>query len=638
MHLRAVNVLSVASISKSLGERVLFQNLSFGLDQGQKLGLLGRNGCGKTTLLRMVAGMDSPDQGEVRINKQIRVAYLEQDPLLGLQGAVMDAILHYDRPQSRWLREYYDLTDREHLSDEDVERMNRLHQVMEEQGLWEYQREFNRLLGELEIPDLKQDLTTLSGGQRKRVALAALMVADADLILLDEPTNHLDLHTIEWLENRLKNQKTTLLLVTHDRYFLESVCNGMYELEQGKLYYHQGNYASFLENKETREQIETADAHKAKAWLRKELEWMRRQPKARGTKSKARIDQFYKVQDKVSNRQVTGKLELDGAGRPLGGKILEISYLRKSYGDRHLIRDFTYNFVKGDRVGIIGRNGLGKSTLLNLITGQLRPDGGDVEKGEQTVFGYYKQENLAYKPGQTVLDRVREVTDHIKLSTGREISAADYLNRFLFPPKQQHDKVDKLSGGEKRRLQLLLVLIAQPNFLIMDEPTNDLDLVSLQVLEDFLEKFKGCLLLVSHDRYFMDRLVDHLLVFEGEGKVRDFPGNYTDYRLSLNAPSASTVSDHTSSAVAVSSGAAMAGKRPKTSSTKPTFAQSKRYQELTQRLEAIRLEQSQLLERLNAGGASAEEYAQWGMGLKALQEEAEKAEWEWLELSELMGS
>ncbi|MFM8837577.1 MAG: ABC-F family ATP-binding cassette domain-containing protein, partial [Bacteroidota bacterium] len=277
-----MNVLSVASISKSLGERVLFQNLSFGLDQGQKLGLLGRNGCGKTTLLRMVAGMDSPDQGEVRINKQIRVAYLEQDPLLGIQGAVMDAILHYDRPQSRWLREYYDLTDREHLGDEDVERMNRLHQVMEEQGLWEYQREFNRLLGELEIPDLKQDLTTLSGGQRKRVALAALMVADADLILLDEPTNHLDLHTIEWLENRLKNQKTTLLLVTHDRYFLESVCNGMYELEQGKLYYHQGNYASFLENKETREQIETADAHKAKAWLRKELEWMRRQPKARG--------------------------------------------------------------------------------------------------------------------------------------------------------------------------------------------------------------------------------------------------------------------------------------------------------------------------------------------------------------------
>jgi len=628
LHLRAVNVLSVASISKSLGERVLFQNLSFGLDQGQKLGLLGRNGCGKTTLLRMVAGMDSPDQGEVRINKQIRVAYLEQDPLLGIQGAVMDAILHYDRPQSRWLREYYDLTDREQLSNEEVERMNRLHQVMEEQGLWEYQREFNRLLGELEIPDLKQDLTTLSGGQRKRVALAALMVTDADLILLDEPTNHLDLHTIEWLENRLKNQKTTLLLVTHDRYFLESVCNGMYELEQGRLYYHQGNYASFLENKETREQIETADAHKAKAWLRKELEWMRRQPKARGTKSKARIDQFYKVQDKVSNRQVTGKLELDGAGRPLGGKILEMSYLRKSYGDRYLIQDFTYNFVKGDRVGIIGRNGLGKSTLLNLITGQLRPDGGEVEKGEQTVFGYYKQENLVYKPGQTVLDRVREVTDHIKLSTGREISAADYLNRFLFPPKQQHDKVDKLSGGEKRRLQLLLVLIAQPNFLIMDEPTNDLDLVSLQVLEDFLEKFKGCLLLVSHDRYFMDRLVDHLLVFEGEGKVRDFPGNYTDYRLSLSAPVAN----------ASPSGVAVVSQRPKTSSNKPTFAQSKRYQELTQRLEAIRLEQSQLLERLNAGGASAEEYAQWGMGLKALQEEAEKAEWEWLELSELMGA
>jgi ATP-binding cassette subfamily F protein uup len=630
-----VNVLSVSSISKSLGERVLFQNLSFGLDQGQKLGLLGRNGCGKTTLLRMVAGLDNPDQGEVRINKQIRVAYLDQDPLVGVQGAVMDAILHYDRPQSRWLREFYDLTDREYLSDEDVERMNRLHQVMEEQGLWEYQREFNRLLGELEIPDLKQDLTTLSGGQRKRVALAALMVADADLILLDEPTNHLDLHTIEWLENRLKNQKTTLLLVTHDRYFLESVCNGMYELENSKLYYHNGNYASFLENKETREQIETADAHKAKAWLRKELEWMRRQPKARGTKSKARIDQFYKVQDKVSNRQVTGKLELDGAGRPLGGKILEISYLRKSYGERHLIRDFTYNFVKGDRVGIIGRNGLGKSTLLNLITGHLRPDGGEVEKGEQTVFGYYKQENLAFKSGQTVLERVREVTDHIKLSTGREISAADYLHRFLFPPKQQHDKVSKLSGGEKRRLQLLLVLIAQPNFLIMDEPTNDLDLVSLQVLEDFLEKFKGCLLLVSHDRYFMDRLVDHLLVFEGDGKVRDFPGNYTDYRLSLSAHSSNMDTQDTPAANQGSTTSVDAVKRPKTGTSKPTFAQSKRYQELTQRLEAIRHEQAQLLENLSAGGALPEDYAQWGMRLKVLQEEEEKVEWEWLELSEL---
>jgi ATP-binding cassette subfamily F protein uup len=305
-----------------------------------------------------------------------------------------------------------------------------------------------------------------------------------------------------------------------------------------------------------------------------------------------------------------------------------------------LIRDFTYNFVKGDRVGIIGRNGLGKSTLLNLITGQLRPDGGEVERGEQTVFGYYKQENLSYKPGQTVLDRVRELTDHIKLSTGREISAADYLNRFLFPPKQQHDKVDKLSGGEKRRLQLLLVLIAQPNFLIMDEPTNDLDLVSLQVLEDFLEKFKGCLLLVSHDRYFMDRLVDHLLVFEGEGKIRDFPGNYTDYRLSITANSAAKEPQGQSASQGSSQGQGSAStsgsaKRPRTASTKPTFAQSKRYQELTQRLEAIRLEQSQLLDLLNAGGASSEDYAQWAMRLKALQEEEEKSEWEWLELSDL---
>jgi ATP-binding cassette subfamily F protein uup len=630
-----VNVVSVAAISKSLGERVLFRQLSFGLNQGQKLGLLGRNGCGKTTLLRMVAGQEQPDEGEIRTNKQIRVAYLEQDPLLGASGSVIDAILHLDRPQSRWLRDYYRLADLEHLDAAQLEQLTELHQVMEEQGLWDYQRDFQRLLGELEIPDLYQDLKSLSGGQRKRVALAGLMVADADLLLLDEPTNHLDLHTIEWLENRLKNQRTTLLLVTHDRYFLESVCNGMLELDQGHLYFHQGNYASFLENKETREQIETVDARKAKAWLRKELEWMRRQPKARGTKSKARIEQFYKVKDQASRRETGSKLELDGVGRPLGGRILEIAYLTKGYGDRLLVKDFTYLFVKGDRVGIVGRNGLGKTTLLNLITGHLRADGGSVEKGEQTVLGYYRQETLHYRPGQTVIDRVREVTDHIKLSTGKEISASDYLSRFLFPPKQQHDQVDKLSGGEKRRLQLLLVLIAQPNFLIMDEPTNDLDLVSLQVLEEFLEQFKGCLLLVSHDRYFMDRLVDHLWIFEGEGRVRDFPGNYTDYRLSLQESSSVSAPTTKAAEEAEPGSPAATPHKPRKQQAKPTFAQTKRYQELGQRLELIRRDKEVLLEQLNGSGGSPQEYASWGLALKNLQEEEEKAEWEWLELSEL---
>jgi ATP-binding cassette subfamily F protein uup len=621
----------------------LFSQLSFGLNQGQKLGLLGRNGCGKTTLLRMIAGLDRPDDGEIRINKQIRTAYLEQDPLLGATGPVMDAILHNDRPQSRWLREYYDLSDRDHLSDDEVERMNRLHQVMEEQGLWTYQRDFNRLLGELEIPDLRQDMSTLSGGQRKRVALAAMMVAEADLILLDEPTNHLDLNTIEWLENRLRNQKTTLLLVTHDRYFLESVCNGMLELEQGKLYFHQGDYATFLENKETREQIQTADAQKTRAWLRKELEWMRRQPKARGTKSKARTEQFYKVSNEASKREVQGRLELDGVGRPLGGKVLEISYLTKSFGDRNLVKEFTYNFVKGDRVGVVGRNGLGKTTFLNLLTGHLRPDGGSVEWGEQTVVGYYRQESLVYKPGQTVLERVREVTDHIRLSSGKEVSAGDYLQRFLFPPKQQHDKVDKLSGGEKRRLQLLLVLIAQPNFLIMDEPTNDLDLVSLQVLEDYLEKFKGCLLLVSHDRYFMDRLVDHMFVFEGEGFIRDFPGNYTDYRLSQSEGRLSQSEGRLGTATSVTASAdpsanqankpAQTTTKNKQRGTKPTYAQTRRYEELTKRLEVIRAEKTDLIEKLNRSGAAPDDYASWGKALQALESEEEKVEWEWLELS-----
>jgi ATP-binding cassette subfamily F protein uup len=482
----------------------------------------------------------------------------------------------------------------------------------------------------LGITDPDLPLAGLSGGQKKRVALAGMLSSRPDLMLLDEPTNHLDLEVVEWLEQYLRRQKCTVLLVTHDRYFMESVCQEIYEMSDGKLYRHPGTYTQYLHNKQARQAIEVVDAEKARSRMRSELEWMRRQPKARATKSRAREEAFYRLQEQAKGPHRRGDMQLDVQNQRLGGKILEMAYLRKQFGGRTLIHDFSYLFTRHDRIGVVGPNGAGKSTLLNLIAGNLRPDGGKVEKGDNTRIGYYTQHELEYEANQTVIGLVRDRADYIKLSDGRELSASSYLNRFLFPPKQQHDLVSKLSGGEKRRLQLLLVLMEGPNLLLLDEPTNDLDLDTLQVIEEFLDEFEGCLMMVSHDRYFMDRLVDHLFVFDGEGHISDFPGNYTEYRN--HKKSAKTREDEPPVETHKKTIGTLPGQMRRL-----TYREQKELEQTEQLIAELTAEMKRLDVHLSSGSGSHDDFARWGQEQAEYAAQLEEAEMRWLELDELRG-
>lgn len=632
-----MNVLSVEKLGKSFGERTLFTDLSFGLNLGQKVALVGHNGCGKTTLMRILAGRETHDQGNYSIRNDVRMAYLEQEPLMGESGGISEVIFAGDAPEVQLLRQYNRLALLAEPNEAEMQELHDLTLEIDAQNLWDYELEVKQILTELGISDLSQSVASLSGGQRKRVAIAQALVGRPELLLMDEPTNHLDLEVIEWLEHYLSTRRMTVLMITHDRYFLERVCNEIFELNRGKMYRHQGSYADFLENKTIREEIALVDAEKARNLMRKELEWMRRQPKARGTKSKARIENFYKLEEKAKGPTAQGKIELDVNGKRLGGKILELAYLKKNYGDKKILHDFSYIFTRFDRVGIVGKNGVGKSTFLNLLAGLVRPDGGGMEKGENTVIGYYTQEELQYQPGQTVIELVKARAEYIKTSDGRELSASNFLNRFLFPPKQQHDQVSKLSGGEKRRLQLLLVLMTGPNFLILDEPTNDLDLETLNVIEEFLDEFQGCLVLVSHDRYFMDRLVDHLFVFEGEGQVRDFPGNYTDYREWLKSEKSRQKEEEADIKLAVQAPAVVAAPvKPAEPKRKPSFKEKQEYEQLEKQIAALQSEIAQLEQLLSSGNGTAEDYAQWGLTIQQKRDQLDEAELRWLELAEIM--
>lgn len=635
-----MNVLSVEKLRKSFGERVLFEDLSFGLNQGQKVAMVGLNGCGKSTLMRILAGKETADTGNYSIRNGIRFAYLEQEPLMGETASVNDAIFASEHADVQLLRDYYHIISKDVFTDAEQDRLQELIMEIEARQLWDYEQQVKQILNELGITQFDQPVDKLSGGQRKRVAIAQALVSRPELIFMDEPTNHLDLELIEWLEHYLSTQRMTVLMITHDRYFLESVCNEIFELSRGKLYRHSGSYADFLENKTIREDIAAVDADKARNLMRKELEWMRKQPKARGTKSKARIENFYKLEDKAKGPSVQGKIELDVNGRRLGGKVLELAYLRKSFGDVPILHDFSYIFTRVDRIGVVGKNGVGKSTFLNIIAGLQRADGGSIERGQNTQIGYYTQQELEIVPGQTVIELVKARAEYIKLSDGRELSASNFLNRFLFPPKQQHDLVSKLSGGEKRRLQLLLVLMTGPNFLILDEPTNDLDLETLNVIEEFLDEFQGCLVLVSHDRYFMDRLVDHLFVFEGDAQVRDFPGNYTDYREWLKGEkskqkqaqleAAAPVKAKTAAAPQAAAPVAVEAKR------KPTYNEKREFETLGTTIEQLQQQIAQLEGQISAGQGSAADFADWGQQLKDSREQLDVAELRWLELSDLM--
>ncbi|MBJ2174265.1 ABC-F family ATP-binding cassette domain-containing protein [Aureibaculum sp. A20] len=521
-----MNYLSVENISKSYGERVLFEDVSFGINKDQKIAFVAKNGTGKTSILNIITGNDTPDTGQVVSRKDLRIAYLSQTDELNAEQTIEEAIFSSDNPILNVIHQYEIALK----NPDDSEAYQKAFDLMDQHQAWDFETQYNQILFKLKLEDLSIKVSNLSGGQRKRLSLAIILISKPDLLILDEPTNHLDLEMIEWLENYFKKEKITLFMVTHDRYFLERVCNEIIELDEGQLYTYKGNYSYYLEKKEERIAIEQTTVGKAKNLFKKELDWMRRQPKARTTKSKSRIDDFYQIKEKASQRRNDHKVQLEISMERLGSKILELHNISKSFDDKVVLDKFEYVFKRGERIGIIGKNGTGKSTFLNMITGKMPVDSGKVILGETVKFGYYTQSGIHVKEGQKVIEVIKEFGEYIPLAKGQKISAGGLLERFLFDRKKQYDFVEKLSGGELKRLYLCTVLIQNPNFLILDEPTNDLDVLTLNVLESFLLDYPGNLLVVSHDRYFMDKIVDHLFVFEEEGLITDFPGNYSDYR------------------------------------------------------------------------------------------------------------
>lgn len=520
-----MNYLTVQNLSKYYGERLLFSNITFFIDKGQKIAIIAKNGSGKSTLIKILQGLEPPETGEVKFHKDIKVGYLIQDPIFDLNKTVYETILNADNPMLQACLNYENAI----AGHGDI---NTAMEEMEKLQAWDYEQQIKQILSRFLIDDLEQKVSTFSGGQIKRLALAILLLQQPDLLILDEPTNHLDLDMIEWLENYLSKENITLLMITHDRYFLENICTDILELEDNQLYKHRGNYSKYLENKEIREEHQRVNVEKAQNIFRKELEWMRRQPKARTTKAKSREDNFENVQQAATKKIDDKKVEIEIKMSRMGGKIVELHNISKKYVNKVLLDKFSYKFQRGERVGIVGRNGIGKSTLLNIILGNEKQDEGNIVLGETIVFGYYNQKGMQLKDNKRVIEVIKDIAEYIPVAGG-QISASQMLERFLFTPEQQYNYVSTLSGGEKRRLYLLTILMQNPNFLILDEPTNDLDILTLNVLENFLLDYKGCLIIVSHDRYFLDKLTDWLFVFEGNGKIKTFLGNYKEYRDDL---------------------------------------------------------------------------------------------------------
>lgn len=521
-----MNYISIENIAKSYGERVLFSDISFGINKHQKIAFIAKNGTGKTSLLNIITGKDTPDAGQVVVRNGIGIAFLSQQPELPPELTVEGFIFASENKILKIIQQY----EKALQNPEDADAYQKAFERMERHQAWDFETQYKQILFKLKMEQLDQKISTLSGGQKKRLALASILISKPDVLILDEPTNHLDLEIIEWLEQYFSRENITLFMVTHDRYFLERVCNEIVELENGNLYQYKGNYSYYLEKKQARIEAEDASVKKARNIYTKELDWMRRQPKARTTKSKSRIDDFYHIKEKAHQRRNDHKVQLEINMERLGSKIVELHNVGKHFEERRILHKFNYTFKRGERIGIIGKNGTGKTTFLNLLTKGMEPDAGKVVVGDTVKFGYYTQDGITPKPEEKVIDIIKKFGEYIPLAKGRQISASQLLERFLFDGKKQYDYVEKLSGGELKRLYLCTVLIQNPNFLILDEPTNDLDIVTLNVLEDFLLDFPGCLLVVSHDRYFMDKIVDHLFVFRGDGVIEDFPGNYTDFR------------------------------------------------------------------------------------------------------------
>ena len=619
-----VNYLSVENISKSYGERILFKDVSFGINKDQKIAFIAKNGSGKTTIMNMINGLDEPDTGQVVIRKEINMAFLSQNNNLQDELTIEENIFASDNEILKVIERYEKALE----NSNDEEAYQRAFDDMVRHNAWDFETQFKQILYKLKLEDLKMKVKNMSGGQKKRLSLAIILISKPDLLILDEPTNHLDLEMIEWLEDYFAKENITLFMVTHDRFFLERVCNEIIELDNGKIYQYKGNYSYYLEKKEERQISENSSIDKAQNLFIKELAWIRRQPKARTTKSKSRQDDFYVIKEKAESRRKENVVELEINMERMGSKIIEMVKLNKSFLDRKILDDFSYSFQRGERIGIIGKNGTGKSTFLNILTQTIQPDSGKVIIGDTIKIGYYTQSGINPKPGQKVIDIIKEYGEYIPLTKGKIISASQLLERFLFDAKKQYDFVEKLSGGELKRLYLCTVLIQNPNFLILDEPTNDLDIVTLNVLESFLLDFPGCLLVVSHDRYFMDKIVDHLFIFRGEGEIEDFPGNYSDFRAYEDSAESKVL--HSVSTEKTN------WKEKQTASTGLNFNEQKEFNKLEREIKDLEYNKKQIEQEFADGKVLDDTIEAKANELQKIIQSLEVKEERWFELSSKM--
>lgn len=621
-----MNFLSLEHITKTYGEKVLFNDITLQVNKGQKVALVAKNGSGKSTLLRVAAGIESSEGENARIllHRDVRTAFLDQDPDFYANHTVLEAILDAETPFMQAIKNY----EKAMLHPDDPAGLQTAIAKMDDLKAWDFEARVKEVLTRLNITDYEQTIRTLSGGQKKRLALARLILLDPEFIILDEPTNHLDIDMIEWLEEYLAQPGLTIFMVTHDRYFLERVCNTIVELDRGKLYKYQGNYSEYLEKKAIRLENEDIEIDKSKKLMKKELEWVKRQPKARTTKAKSRVDAFSDLQEKLSDVRVEKEMQIEIKGQRLGKKVLEAHHLTKTLGGKILVDNFDYKFRPKERAGIVGPNGVGKTTFLKLLTEAIRPDTGRVVLGENTVFGYYTQDGMNLKEDKRVIDVIQDIAEYIPLEKGQKLTAPQLLERFLFSRKQQQVYVSQLSGGEKRRLYLLSILMTNPNFLILDEPTNDLDILTLNVLEDFLLEFPGCVLIVTHDRYFMDKIVEHLFVFEGEGKIRDFNGDYTDYREIQKKREREQRRLERSE---------QQKEKSDQKDTKPglSFDQRKEMNKIEKEIQKLEEKKAQISEQFNLPDLTPEKIKTLSKELNQITEQVEEKELRWMELAEL---
>ena len=625
-----MNFLSIENLTKSYGERMIFADLTFGIDQGQKVAIVAKNGSGKTTMMRCIMGMEPVDSGKVTFRKDIRVAFMEQTENMREDQTILESIFDHDLPELKLIKEYNIA-----VAKNDEAKLEELYQSITELNAWDTEVRVQQILSVLKLEDMDKRISELSGGQKKRVALAKVLLSDADFLILDEPTNHLDLDMIEWLENYLSSSKSTILMVTHDRYFLEVVCDTIMELADQTIYRYKGNFSYYLEKKAERQEQTQSTIEKAKNTFRKELDWIRRQPKARGVKQKARVDAFQDVKKVASQRLDEDELELPVKMERLGSKIVEFHKVSKSYPNRVILNDFSYNVQRQERLGIVGNNGAGKTTFLKMLVGQEEVDKGKIVLGETVVFGYYSQDLIKVNDDFKVIDVVREVAEYIPLEKGRQLSAAQLLERFLFPRDMHYQFVHKLSGGEKRRLKLLRVLMSNPNFLILDEPTNDLDIFAMSVLEEYLRQFQGCLIVVSHDRYFMDKMVDHLFVFEGQGELKDIVGNYTVFRQQQLDKKRGVKQNITKEEPEIKE-KTISPSSVETKKRKLTFKEKEEYETIERRLPELEKTKDELTLTLSSGELSNDELMKNGTALGKVVEEIDALTERWIELAEFI--